>query len=256
MTGQNQDWIGIYPQNANNDFNNVVAWKWTNDAKNGNLDFAALPVGSYEVRAFYNNSLNVEATSRFKVKDDGNGNAGPDHILYDDMENGLDARWEKYAGNAPAQIINQGAQGSAHSFRAGARSGFSFNFGHPAKKLKFLELDMRIGVSSHLGNFGVLMRTKNGNRRMIFSSYMNHPGNQFGVPPEQWDKPFLSANGYQHNHPGPTDYFLDTRNGNFIHYKINIDEKLKILEPDNELVSIILFTTAGGDYDNLALTAN
>jgi len=66
----------------------------------------------------------------------------------------------------------------------------------------------------------------------------------------------LSANGYQHNHPGPTDYYLDTKNGQFIHYKIDIDAKLKVLEPDNELISITLFTTAGGDFDNIALSAN
>ena len=119
-----------------------------------------------------------------------------------------------------------------------------------------MEIDTRIGAASHLGNFGVLIKTKKGNRRIIFSSYMNHPGNHFGLPPEKWDKPFLSENGYQHNHPGPTDYFSDTKKGNFIHYKINIDAKLKVLEPDNDLVSILLFTTAGGDFDNIALSAN
>jgi len=253
MIAKNQDWIGIYPEGSNNDWGNVVAWSWTNDTENGNLTFDSLPVGSYAVRAFFNNSFHLEASHLFKV----DGEAGPDYILYDDMENGLKDKWVKYAGNTPAKIINKGAQGSAHSFRAGKYTGFYFDFGHPAKKLKFLELDTRIGIASHVGNFGVLIKTKKGNRRIIFSSYMNHPGNDFsGLPPEKWDNPYLSANGYQHNHPGPTDYFLATKKGKFIHYRINIDEKLKVLEPDNELQSILLFTTAGGDFDNLALSAD
>jgi len=256
MAGKNRDWIGIYPEDSNNDWANILTWKWTNDLENGDLDFDVLPVGSYEVRAFYNNSFKVEGSKKFKVKGNAINNAGPDHILYDDMENGLNPRWVKYAGRFPAQIINQGAQGSIHSFRARAYSGFYFDFEHPAEKLKFLEIDTRIGAASHVGNFGVLVKTRKGNRRIIFSSYMNHPGNHFGVPPEQWDKPTISENGYQHNHPGPTDFYLDTRNGNFIHYKINIDEKLKILEPDNKVLSILLFTTSGGDFDNLALSAN
>jgi len=253
MTAKNNDWVAIYSEGANNTWGNVIAWKWTNDTANGNLNFNALPVGAYEVRAFYNNSYNLEASKKFKVE----GDTGPDYILYDDMEHGLKAQWVKYAGSIPAQIINTGAQGSAHSFRARRWTGYYFDFGTPAKKLKFLNLDTRIGVASHVGNFGVLVKTKKGNRRIIFSSYMNHPGNDMsGLPPEKWDKPYLSAGGYQHNHPGPTDYYLATRYGNFIHYKINIDEKIKVLEPDNEVLSILLFTTAGGDFDNIALSAN
>jgi len=260
MEAKNQDWIGIYPKESNNDWANVIAWKWTNDVKEGKLDFGPLAARSYEARAFYNDSLKLEARREFKVNGNANANnnenGGEDHILYDNMENGLDKRWVKYAGNAPAKIIKPGAQGSANSIRVRARSGYYFDFGRPATKLKFLAIDTRIGVASHIGNFGVLVKTKKGNRRIIFSSYMNHPGNRFNLPPAQWDKPFISENGYQHNHPGPTDYFMETKNRKFIHYKINIDAKLKILEPDNEIVSILLFTTAGGDFDNIALSAN
>jgi len=255
MTGKNQDWIGIYPEGSTNDWANVVAWKWTNDTANGNLTFDALPVGAYEVRAFYNNSFETETTTGFTVE----GDAGPDNILYFDGEHGDLDKWVKYAGNTAGKIINTGAQGSAHSFRAAAWSGFYFDFGTPAKKLKYLNLDVRVGISSHVGNFGVYVKTKKGTRRILFSTYMNHPGNDWsGLPPEEWDKPYLSNDGDQHNHPAPSDYFLIAKNGSseFTHYKINIDEKLKILEPDNEVLSIQLFTTAGGDFDNLSLSAN
>ena len=255
MTAKHQDWVGIYAEGTNNDWGNVVAWRWTNDTTNGDLNFNALPEGAYEVRAFYNNSFHTEATKKFKVEEE---DVGPDHILFYDAEDGGHLnQWIRYAGDKPAQIINTGAQGSAHAFRAPRWGGYYFNFGTPAKKLKFLNLDTRIGAASHVGNFGVLVKTSKGNRRIIFSSYMNHPGNDFsGLPPEEWQKPFLSSNGYQHNHPGPTDYYLATRNGDFIHYKINIEEKLQVLEPGIKLLSIMLFTTAGGDFDNIALSAN
>ena len=255
MSAQNEDWIAIYPEGSNNDWGNVIDWKWTEDVASGNLTFNALPAGSYEVRAFNNNSFHTEATKKFTVE----GDAGPDHILFYDAEHGGLDKWIRYSDDTDvlARIINTGAQGSAHSLRAPKWGGYYFSFGTPAKKLKFLNLDTRIGVASHVGNFGVLVKTSKGNRRIIFSSYMNHPGNDFsGLPPEEWQKPYLSSGGYQHNHPGPTDYYLATRNGQFIHYKIDINERLKVLEPDNELISIMLFTTAGGDFDNIALSAN
>jgi len=69
MTAKNQDWIGIYPQGSNNDWGNVVGWKWTDDKTAGDLTFGngALPVGAYEVRAFYNNSFHTVATASFRV---------------------------------------------------------------------------------------------------------------------------------------------------------------------------------------------
>ena len=252
MSNQHNDWIAIYTDGTNNNWANVVAWKWTDDTVNGKLTFDALSVGSYEVRAFYNNSYHLEASKKFKVE----GDEGPDYILYADFENGGLDKWIQYSGKAAARITNGGAQGSTHSLRTPKSNGFYFDFGTPAKKLKFLELDTRVGIASHLGNFGVLVKTRKGNRRVIFSSYMNHPGNNFsGVPPEEWDKPYLSDDGYLHNHPGPTDYYLETKAGKFVHYKININKTLKILEPNNEVLSILLFTTAGGDFDNIALSA-
>jgi len=69
MEAQDRDWIGIYPQGSSNDWDNVVAWKWTNDIQQGSLDFGSLAIGSYEARAFYHNSFTVEATTAFRVQD-------------------------------------------------------------------------------------------------------------------------------------------------------------------------------------------
>ena len=72
MTAQNDDWIGIYPADTTDAWANVIKWNWTNDIVAGNLTFDALPVGSYEVRAFYNNSLNSEASKQFTVENNVN----------------------------------------------------------------------------------------------------------------------------------------------------------------------------------------
>ena len=63
MVAKHQDWIGIYPRGSNNDWDNVVAWKWTGDSARGSLNFGTLPVGNYEIRAFYNNSFTTVATA-------------------------------------------------------------------------------------------------------------------------------------------------------------------------------------------------
>ena len=351
MVAKNQDWIGIYPAGSSNDWGNVVAWNWTGDVTNGSLDFNALPVGNYEVRAFYNNSVHLESSFAFSVKstlfklesqkdtydnyeiihanfqnmrgnqsdwigvfpigaDDEkesalewkyvnglvNGSlsflglpAGTYELrayfatlhkatvqftvqdrpaittIYEDAEDGIDPNWVHYAGIYPIQLLTNAGVNSQKSIRLRGYwsngynpSGYYLPFANSTIEQKFFELDTRIGVSSHIGNFGVTISTKNGSRRIIWASWMNHSNGHGGndmsgnaVPRE----PFTQDDGYLLMFPGPTDYYLDTRNGNFIHYKINIEKTLRVLEPDNELLRVTGFTSAGGDFDNLSLTS-
>ena len=79
MQAKNKDWIGIYYQGSNNDWDNVVAWKWTGDTTDGSVTFEPLTWGRYEIRAFYNNSFHTEATSSFKIGH-GNGNVRLDTL--------------------------------------------------------------------------------------------------------------------------------------------------------------------------------
>ena len=71
MSGDNQDWIAIYPVGTSNDWDNVVAWSWTNGAIEYRKTFNRLPIGNYEARAFFKNTYNLEAKSSFSVKNDG-----------------------------------------------------------------------------------------------------------------------------------------------------------------------------------------
>ena len=354
MAAKNQDWIGIYPKNSSSKWGNQVAWHWTNDTTNGQVTFDALPIGEYEARAFYNNSGHMETKKAFTVtpipeeefivKSEKNiyksneliriyfnhmRGTGSDWIgifpigadnqkesaiewrdakslvtgeltfnglptgdyearayfatlhkqtipfsveeqedistLFEDAEEGIDPRWNHYAGQFPLRRLNVGAQGSEHSIRANIDmsadrhnlSGYYFPFGETDKKLKFLNLDVRIGMSSHVGDFTVFIKTKNGNRRIIWAVYLNHPGNDFSGNAE-FTPPFHSSNGYVLMNPAPSDYYLIARNehsSRFTNYKINVEKTLRILEPDNELLSITGFTTSGGDFDNITLSS-
>jgi len=251
INGSTKDWLAIYPAGTSNAWGNVVKWKWNKGAvTQGSANFDKLPGGDYEARIFYNNSFKLEAKYAFTVEDTASLTT-----LYADAEHGLEADWHMY--KIPLKVINVGAPGSTHSIRIPKDSrpnandgGGYFDFKHPPKKMKYLILDTRVGIVSHNGNFGVIVRTNKGDRRIAFICYLNHLNGR-GHPVA----PFLSNNGKNHNHPGPTDYYYDTRGGNFIHYKINIEEKLQILEPGIKLLEIMYFTSAGGDFDNIKLSS-
>ena len=71
MSGDKKDWIGIYPIGSNNEWKNVVSWKWT-EGKGVDWTKFTLPkvskVGEYEARAFFKNSFISKGKSQsFKV---------------------------------------------------------------------------------------------------------------------------------------------------------------------------------------------
>ena len=278
MRGETGDWIGIFPVGAANEKAHAVEWRDTKTLVNGQLSFNGVPAGAYEVRAYFDTVLQKTVPFTIQVE-------APVRVLYDDFEDGIDPRWTKYFGK-DMTILNVGAIDGAvgdgerqvqingqHALRTynsdglSQSSGYNFDFQNPDPKLKFLEIDMKIGVSSHRFAFGVKIRTKFGDRRMEFASWLNHtlPSGQqiirgpYGNVLEGHRGPFVAADGYLHVHPGPTDYYVATSSvgggsNMFVHYKINIEKKLRLIEPDNELLGITLFSTSGGDYDNLALT--
>jgi hypothetical protein len=86
MTGRNQDWVGLYPQNASNAWENVVSWAWTNDVASGNISLNGIETaGSYQARAFYNNSYTLQASDNFTVQ------AGQNNTTVSTMQNEYDA---------------------------------------------------------------------------------------------------------------------------------------------------------------------
>jgi len=65
-----KDWVAFYKKGTDNSWENVLAWKWIDDAIHGyTLIFGTLPVGEYEARGFFNNSYKTEVITPFKVID-------------------------------------------------------------------------------------------------------------------------------------------------------------------------------------------
>jgi len=69
MLGGSKDWIAIYPEGSSSDSESLLFWDWTNSEINTSKIFKPLPVGKYEVRAFFNNTFHVEAMNTFTVED-------------------------------------------------------------------------------------------------------------------------------------------------------------------------------------------
>jgi len=66
MGGNHNDWMALYPVKSNNDWGNVVLWKWIKNMENGSIDLDPhknFEVGEYEVRGFFNNTFKVEGIS-------------------------------------------------------------------------------------------------------------------------------------------------------------------------------------------------
>jgi hypothetical protein len=84
MEGNQNDWIGIYPEGSDiSIWGNVKKWETLNGVTsgqtvidNGNVIPGVLPAGRYEVHAFNNNSFNSEAQSSFTVANYEYGNQG------------------------------------------------------------------------------------------------------------------------------------------------------------------------------------
>jgi hypothetical protein len=279
MPGLDSDWIGIFEIGAEDAKETAIAFKDTNNQEDGELTFNGLRAGEYEARAYFQGKR--QGLIQFTVQD-----KAIERVLYDDFEDGIDPRWTKYFGR-DMTLLNVGAIDQAvghtqrqvqvagqHSLRTynsdglAQSSGYFFDFESPNKKFKFLNVDMKIGVSSHRFAFGVKVKTKFGDRRIEFASWLNHtlPSGQqiirgpYGNVLEGHRQAFTQDN-YLFVHPGPSDYYVGTSgigrgSTMFINYKINIEEKLRLMEPDNELYEITLFSTSGGDYDNLALTTH
>ncbi len=178
--------------------------------------------------------------------------------MYMTAEEGIDPAWVHYSGKYEIQHITPGANDSKGAIHLRAYwengsnpSGYYFPLTPVLPKGKVLELDMRARWTPH-SNFGVVIETKDGTRRVIWDASFNKQ--EEGDNPIE---PFHSSNGYVLNNPVPTDYNFGVENTQaWIHFKINVEKVLRYLEPDNELISIRLFTSTGGEYDNIAISTH
>ncbi len=76
LPGNSNDWIGIYPRDASNDWENVLVWSFTNGSQtldampgpiNGSVTLNGLPAGRYDVRLFFDNGFDLQAEVEIEV---------------------------------------------------------------------------------------------------------------------------------------------------------------------------------------------
>ena len=108
--GEESDWIGIFPIDVENNKDDAIEWRDAKSLVKGELTFNGLPEGTYEARA--NFAMEHNKTIQFTVEEQVDVTT-----LFEDAEDGIDPRWNRYAGNRPIKLLNVGAQGSGHSIR-------------------------------------------------------------------------------------------------------------------------------------------
>ena len=267
MQGElNQDWVAIYPKDSDIDGSNILLWAYTDGSVNGSVTLGHLPVGEYEVRAFFENSYNLEATYVFKVQHV-EGNC----TIYEDGENGLSPNWIHVTGDyEPIHVDNDG-------FNSNGALALVTEWVYNTTNLalyylplnnttqKILEMDIgglsnfhipnkpahQIGYMSHFA-IGVGIHTLEGNRRMLWDSFLNHQNvPAYRTTNEEGGNVWLY-------YPSPVEHvrgFFGIDIHQWDHFRVDIETQLKILEPDNEVISVDYLFLTGGFLDNIKLSS-
>jgi len=263
LSGSENDWLAIYPAGSTNEWKNVIQWDWARKV-NGSHVFKPLPAGNYEIRVFFNNSFNTEASKAFTVK-----RVPISSKIYEDAENRINPKWVRNSGrynpihytgggyNSRGALVlttywSKDANGYHNS------SSYSLALNADASK-KVLELDIgglsnyntaqgyRNGEMPHY-NVSIWFSTLNGPRRITWDSFYNHNG---------ITKPFLSNNGETINSPSPFEFVRGFGYASVFkwnHFKVNIESILQKFEPNNIVTSVDTFSATGGFLDNIKLS--
>ncbi len=268
MLGHYEDWVGIYPANSNNDWENVLSWSWTDGVKNGKIRLSGLPVGEYEVRAFFKNSFDLEAKYAFNVK-----RAYTPPIIYEDAEGGISSKWIHVLGKYPPRRLSGGYNSSSLLLLNPQWKDLGYkweNFSEyhlPINNSVHSILEIDMGGSNYLMpqfkgdnkkrgwmehyTVGLYVKTKKGDRIMLWDSFFNHEnvdphvaeyGN--GVIWLIYPSPVEHVRGWGFEDPGV-----------WTHFKVDINVELQKLEPDNKLLYIDKFMATGGFLDNIKLSS-
>ncbi|CAA6818608.1 MAG: No hits [uncultured Sulfurovum sp.] len=251
MQGNESDWIGIYPAGASFNFENVIDFKQTKGNINGQISLGGvdtfpdtennpggLAPGNYEVRAFYNNSLGAEVVKSFTVTQQ-----VVNSTLYESADENISENWVHISGpNAP--YLHKGMVNLTPTWidNFTNTSEYRLVFPTPNSTQKVLELDAGgIRWQPHF-YIGVILETTNGSRKMIWDPFFNH----------EETKPF-KVNQFL-NFP----LYVDTQRVSTkkLHVRLDVEKYLRLLEPNNKVISISAFMASGGDLDEIKLSSH
>jgi len=261
MSGDGEDWIGIYPAGASNDWDNIVSWAWTNGVVSSTLSLDGVPAGNYEVRAFFSNSFKVEASTAFNVS--GENIPHPGRTVYENANNALSDNWDTVLGNYNPIKIDGAVKLTTHWLdnQTNLTEYWLYINAYHTK----LSLDVG-GVGSaggHVGGIhddspagymphyfvGVYVDTTYGERSMIWDSWLNH--NNWGASIDDYGNGNIEL-----TFPSPVELvtgFGYTSINSWRHFNVNLQKSLESLEPGNSIISIMAFTASGGYLDNITL---
>ena len=255
MQGNNTDWIGIYPAGASYEFENVIDYKYLygnisgeialggfpqGKALHGSTTMPGLSAGNYEIRAFFNNTLHAEKVVPFTVTQQ-----PVISTMYEDANGSISEDWIHVSGPYPPVYYNGVVRLRAKWINNHTNtSEYTLPFDTPNTTQKVMELDVGgVGRWTPHFNVGVIVQTTNGQRRMLWDSFLNHYN--------------VSANkqGNVLSYPTYVELQRNTANSRK-HFRVNVDKYLKILEPNNKIISILEFFATGGDLDNIKLSSH
>jgi hypothetical protein len=247
MQGNQTDKIVLYASNSNK----AIDSKLTEGNVNGELSLGgldALPdsieeagglkAGEYEVKAFFNNSADVETIARFNVV-----NQEVDSTLYESATDRLSPNWVHISGPT-APYLQRGMVNLTPNWinNTTNTSEYRLVFDEPNTSQKVLEFDA--GGLRYQFHFyiGVIIETTYGARKMIWDPFFAHKN----VAPFK-NEQYLSY---------PLYIDIQEQSQTREHVRLDIEKYLRILEPNNKVVSISAFMASGGDLDEIKLSSH
>ncbi|SFV52395.1 hypothetical protein MNB_SV-14-1536 [hydrothermal vent metagenome] len=259
MLGDKYDWIAIFPKGAISSYKNIIRRKDTNGSKNGKFIFKSInKIGFYEARAFFKDSLDLEASTSFKIVQRSNS------TIYEDAEKNISLAWRQISGHyKPLRVPNgfksKGALVLTPEWIDNYTNIAEYQLDMNNSTQKILEMDMGGLKDYRLPNLtdtgyiqhysvGVYVTTTYGERRMLWDSFFNHGG----------VKPFKK--GIWLSYPSPVEHVRGYKEvhglaiDKWVHFRVNVEKELQKLEPNNKVISINLFFATGGFLDNLKLS--
>ncbi len=261
MSENDNDWIGIFKKNSKNEFKNIIHRRDTNGFKNGKFIFDPIKeIGSYEARAFFKDSLKLEASISFDIV----SKNSKKFIMYEDAENKISSNWRQISGSYPPLrakngFKSRGALVLTPEWIDNYRNISEYQLDMNNSNQKILEMDMgglkdyllpnvhQKGFIQHY-KVGIRVTTSDGERGMIWDSFFNHGG----VEPFK-DGKWLS-------YPSPVEHVRGFENvpslpiDKWVHFRVDVEEELHKLEPSNKIISIDTFFATGGFLDNIKLS--
>jgi hypothetical protein len=247
MQGNQTDKIALYPLNSNR----AIDSKRTGGNVNGELSLGGLDVladsteepgglkvGEYEVKAFFNNSENVQTIARFSVAEQ-----QINSTLYESATEVLSPNWVHISGPM-GPYLHRGMVNLTSNWVNDTTntSEYKLVFDEPNNTQKILELDAG-GIRYQLHFYiGVILETLHGPRKMAWDPFFTH-GNV---------KPF-KKDQYLY-YPLYVDIQLESERRQ--HVRVDIEKYLRLLEPNNKVLSISAFIASGGDLDEIKLSSH